>query len=120
MGLADYLLNPQPMKREGEGSYLRQQFPKLYGALGGLLGTAPDEMQGSVLDPLTAQVRKGAEMGYIPGLIVGGAPPIKGAAGLATLAGMFVGKGSKTWDAVQASKAMELEKAGVDARKIWA
>ena len=119
-GLLDYLQNQKPVKQTGEGPYLRQRFPKLYGALGGLLGTAPDEFDGSVLDPLTAEVRKGAEMGYLPGLIAGSAPPMKGAAGLAGLAGMFVGKGSKTWDAVQASRALELEKAGVDARKIWA
>lgn len=118
-GLLDYLQNQKPVKQTGEGPYLRQRFPKLYGALGGLLGTAPDEFDGSVLDPLTAEVRKGAEMGYLPGLIAGSAPPMKGAAGLAGLAGMFVGKGSKTWDAVQATRAMELEKAGVDARKIW-
>ena len=35
------------------------------------------------------------------------------------MAGMFVGQGSKTWDAIAASKAVQLERAGVDARKIW-
>lgn len=113
--LADMLM----LQRKGEGSYLRQQFPKVYGALGGLMGTAPDEMQGSVMDPNTAAVRQGAAMGYIPGMIAGSLPPVKGAAGLGALAGMFVGKGSKTWDALQAAKAVQLEKAGVDARKIW-
>jgi hypothetical protein len=44
--------------------YLRQQYPEVYGALGGLLGMAPDEMAGSVLDPNTARVRSGAEYGF--------------------------------------------------------
>lgn len=35
------------------------------------------------------------------------------------LAGMFIGKGAKTWDAVMASKALEMEKAGADPRAIW-
>ena len=76
----------------GEGSYLRQQFPKLYGALGGLLGTAPDEMQGSVLDANTAQVRQGAELGYLPGLLAGALPTGK-VAGLGAMA-MGATKGS--------------------------
>jgi hypothetical protein len=45
-------------------SYLRQQFPQLYGFLGGVTGTAPDQMAGSVLDPNTAAVRQGAEYGF--------------------------------------------------------
>jgi hypothetical protein len=44
--------------------YLRQQYPEIYGGLGGLLGMAPDEMAGSVLDPNTARVRSGAEYGF--------------------------------------------------------
>lgn len=35
------------------------------------------------------------------------------------LAGMFIGKGAKTWDAVNASRAMDMEKSGIDPRKIW-
>jgi len=44
--------------------YLRQQYPEIYGGLGGLLGIAPDEMAGSVLDPNTARVRSGAQIGF--------------------------------------------------------
>jgi hypothetical protein len=44
--------------------YLRQQYPEIYGGLGGLLGMAPDEMAGSVLDPNTARVRAGAQIGF--------------------------------------------------------
>lgn len=41
------------------------------------------------------------------------------AMGAPALAGIFVGKGSRTWDALNAQKAKDLEKAGVDARTIW-
>ena len=70
MGLLDELLKAQKPKRNLMGTqmvkgpdqpYLRQDYPGLYGALGGLLATAPDEMAGSVLDPNTAAVRQGAE-----------------------------------------------------------
>lgn len=43
--------------------YLRQQAPEVYGALSGLMGTAPDQ-QGSVLDPNTARARAGSEIGF--------------------------------------------------------
>lgn len=36
-----------------------------------------------------------------------------------SLAGMFVGKGSKTWDALNAVKAQEMASKGVDPRQIW-
>ena len=36
-----------------------------------------------------------------------------------SLAGMFVGKGSKTWDALSAAKAQEMASKGVDPRQIW-
>jgi hypothetical protein len=71
MGLLDDL-NLQ--RNTGEGSYLRQQFPRVYGLLGGLLGTAPDEFEGSVMDPQSALVRAGAELGYLPGLLAGALP----------------------------------------------
>jgi hypothetical protein len=57
-------------------SYLRQQFPQLYGFLGGVTGTAPDEMAGSVLDPNTAAVRQGAEYGFPVGTALGVLPGI--------------------------------------------
>lgn len=37
-----------------------------------------------------------------------------------SIAGMFVGKGSKTWDVLKNAEAVKMEKAGVDPRKIWA
>jgi hypothetical protein len=73
MGLLDELRRTQKPKRNlmdtqmvkgPDQPYLRQDYPGVYGALGGLLGTAPDEMAGSVLDPNTAAVRQGAEYGF--------------------------------------------------------
>lgn len=63
------LIEMNMVQRANEGNALRQKFPQLYGALGGFLGTAPDEFEGSVFDPLTEQVRQGAEFGYLPGLL---------------------------------------------------
>ena len=62
-----------------QDAYLRSEYPTVYGALGGLLGTSPDEMDGSVLDPNTAAVRKGAEIAYLPGLIASALPTGKAA-----------------------------------------
>lgn len=36
-----------------------------------------------------------------------------------SLAGTFIGKGSKAWDAVKADEAVKLEKAGVNPEEIW-
>lgn len=85
------LLAAQMLPASGEGSYLRQQFPRVYGFLGGLAGTAPDEMQGSVMDPNTAAVRQGASYGYLPGLVASSAPLGKAGAGMGMLAGMARG-----------------------------
>jgi len=89
MGLLDELRRTQKPKRNLMGTqmvkgpdqpYLRQDYPGLYGALGGLLGTAPDVMEGSVLDPNTAAVRQGAEYGFPVGTALAmlpGTKPIK-------------------------------------------
>ena len=53
---------------------LREQFPTVYGALGGLLGIEPDSMEGSILDPNTAAVRQGAGYGYPAGLALQALP----------------------------------------------
>ncbi len=69
------------------GPELRREFPKLYGFLGGLLGTAPDQFAGSVLDPKSKDVRKGAEYGFPIGVGAAVAPfagGIAAAKGLAT------------------------------------
>ena len=72
------LANVQQLQRPAE-PYLRQQYPEVYGGLGGLLGMAPDEMAGSILDPNTARVRAGAQIGF----------PIGTAAQVAPLAPML-------------------------------
>ena len=54
--------------------YLRQQYPEVYGALGGFMGMAPDEMSGSIFDPNTARVRAGAEYGFPVGTALQVAP----------------------------------------------
>lgn len=108
-------LNPNPslnalanvrMLQRPEESYMRQQFPGTYGFLGGLMGTAPAEMQGSVLDPNTAAVRQGASYGYLPGLVGSSVPLGKAGAGLGMLAGMArgVGKADEALAAVQSAK----------------
>jgi len=56
------VMGAKMLQRPAE-SYLRQQAPEVYGALSGLMGTAPDQ-QGSVLDPNTARARAGAEIGF--------------------------------------------------------
>ena len=54
--------------------YLREQNPEVYGGLGGLMGMAPDEMGGSVLDPNTARVKAGAQIGFPVGTALQVAP----------------------------------------------
>ena len=85
MGLLDELLKAQKPKRNLMGTqmvkgpdqpYLRQDYPGLYGALGGLLATAPDVMEGSVLDPNTAAVRQGAEYTFPVGTALAMLPGI--------------------------------------------
>ena len=91
MGLLDELLKAQKPKRNlmdtqmvkgPDQPYLRQDYPTVYGALGGLLGTAPDVMEGSVLDPNTAAVRQGAEYGFPVGTALGMLPMARFTKGL--------------------------------------
>ena len=75
------LMGTQMLQGPSE-SYLRQQFPGLYGALGGLLATAPDVMEGSVLDPNTAAVRQAAEYTFPIGTALGMLPAARLTKGL--------------------------------------
>lgn len=100
------LLAAQMLPATGEGSYLRQQFPQVYGFLGGLAGTAPDEMQGSAMDPNTAAVRQGASYGYLPGLVASSVPLGKVGAGMGMLAGMARGTQKFDNSALMAGKAL--------------
>jgi len=96
MGLLDELRRTQKPKRNLMGTqmvkgpdqpYLRQDYPTVYGALGGLLGTAPDQFEGSIMDPNTAAVRQGAEYGFPVGtalaMLPAAAPVSRGAAATA-------------------------------------
>ena len=67
------VMGAKMLQRPAE-SYLRQQAPEVYGGLGGLMGMAPDEMGGSVLDPNTARVRQGAQIGFPVGTALQVAP----------------------------------------------
>jgi hypothetical protein len=92
MGLFDRLMQPQSaprrnlmdtqMVRRPSDSYLRQDYPMVYGALGGLFGTAPDQFEGSVLDPSTAAVRRGAEYTFPVGTALGMLPAARLTKGL--------------------------------------
>jgi len=75
--------------KSGEGlNELTRQYPELSGFLQSFMGTAPDEMGGSVLDPLTARRRAGAEYGFPAGVAAQVAP---GLGPLAKLAGRGAG-----------------------------
>jgi hypothetical protein len=52
-------------------------------------------------------------------LMGGGMGASRAAPAPAGSVGMFIGKKAKTWDAIAAARAAELEKAGVDAKTIW-
>lgn len=80
------LADVRQLQRPSE-PYLRQQYPEVYGGLGGLLGMAPDEMAGSVLDPNTARVRSGAEYGFPVGTAAQVAPLARPAQAAAMAAG---------------------------------
>ena len=87
------LRNTPMLKRTGEGSYLRQQYPEVYGAAAGLIGMAPDELGGSVLDPNTARVRQGAEYGFPVGIAAQVAPLAGPALKGAKMTGKALGAG---------------------------
>ena len=61
---AQQLQRPTQQMQQPAEPYLRQQYPEIYGGLAGLMGMAPDELAGSVLDPNTARARAGAEIGF--------------------------------------------------------
>ena len=68
------LRNTPMLKQTGEGSYLRQQYPEGYGFGAGLLGTLPNDISGSVLDPNTARVKQGAKYGLPTGVALEATP----------------------------------------------
>jgi hypothetical protein len=81
------------LKQTGEGSYLRQQHPEVYGFGAGLLGTLPEDVSGSVLDPNTARVKQGAKYGLPTGVALEATPLVGPAMKGAKLTGKALGSG---------------------------
>lgn len=87
----------------------------LGGGVRGLLGFDPPEYA----DSLGMEAyRNAAAMGLAPGI---NAPvgAFKAAAKVVPEAAMFIGALAKTWDKASNAKALQMEKAGKDARDIW-
>lgn len=139
MGILDALLDKQ--FRSDVGSGLKDVMNR--GVVGGLLG-APVDITTMALRPLGYKTenpvmgsewigKKMQDAGLVSGnrnqlaeMLAGFVDPatmatgaVKGAAMLPAMAGMFIGKGAKTWDVLQAQKALDMEKAGTAARHIW-
>lgn len=74
-----------PMLKGPEGGELYNRIPQLSGFLSGLMGTAPDELPGSVLDPLREKAQAGAKWGFGLGTALNVVPVL--APGLAMLKG---------------------------------
>lgn len=87
------LRNTPMLKQTGEGSYLRQQYPEGYGFGAGLLGTLPDDISGSVLDPNTARVKQGAVYGLPTGVALEALPFAGPALKGAKMTGRALGSG---------------------------
>ena len=90
------LRNTPMLRQTGEGSYLRQQHPEVYGFGAGMLGEAPDQLRmGSILseDPINARVIQGAEYGFPIGIAVQIAPLAGPALKGAKMTGRALGAG---------------------------
>ena len=61
-------------------SDLRTSLPRVYGALAGLMGTPPDQIEGSVLEPGYAERQQGAQMTFPVGTALQMLPGLKGLA----------------------------------------
>lgn len=71
-----------PMLKRPEGSELYRQVPQLSGFLQGFMGTAPDELGGSVLDPLREKAQEGAKYGFGLGTALNVVPALSALKGL--------------------------------------
>lgn len=85
------------------------------GGVRGFFGLEPPDYGG---DTAMQAYKTGQAVGNMPGI---GAPAgaFKAAAQFAPEAATFIGALAKTWDRASNARAAELEKAGVNARKIW-
>ena len=100
------------------GSVMNQRSFALPGIIAGAANaiTAPGRAY-SGSDPMFDPQEEAAN--FALNVMGGGMGASRAAPAPAGALGMFIGKNAKTWDPIAAAKAVELEKAGVDARAIW-
>jgi hypothetical protein len=102
--------------------------PRTYAAISGLMGTAPDEMGFSVLNPDYEGIQRVARPAFAAGTALGIAP-MMGAAGFSRPAakaatakqqlGMFIGPTSPMFNKQMAFEATKLSKRGKTPQEIW-
>ena len=112
-------------------SDLRTSLPRVYGALAGLAGTPPDQLEGSVLEPGYDARQQGAAMTFPVGTALQMLPGLKGLAtamaaeklvpsgSLAAQRGVIIGPSSALWSKDKAFQADRLLKSGADADNVW-
>jgi hypothetical protein len=100
------------------GSVMNQRSFALPGIIAGAANaiTAPGRAY-SGSDPMFDPQEEAAN--FALNMMGGGMGASRAAPAPAGSLGMFIGKNAKTWDPIAAAKAIELEKAGVDAKAIW-
>ena len=100
------------------GSVMNQRSFALPGIIAGAANaiTAPGRAY-SGSDPMFDPQEEAAN--FALNMMGGGMGASRAAPAPAGALGMFIGKNAKTWDPIAAAKAVELEKAGIDAKAIW-
>ena len=107
-----------PFQDTMPGSVMNQRSFALPGVVAGAVNaiTAPGRAY-SGSDPTFNPEEEAAN--FALAMMGGGMGASRAAPAPANALGMFIGKNARTWDARAAAKAVELEKAGVDAKAIW-
>ena len=107
-----------PFQDTMPGSVMNQRSFALPGVVAGAVNavTAPGRAY-SGSDPTFNPEEEAAN--FAMNMLGGGIGASRAAPAPAGALGMFIGKNARTWDARAAAKAVELEKAGVDAKAIW-
>ena len=100
------------------GSVMNQRSLALPGIIAGAINavTAPGRAY-SGSDPNFNPEEEAAN--FALNVMGGGVGASRAAPAPAGALGMFIGKNARTWDSIAAAKALEMEKAGVDAKTIW-
>ena len=100
------------------GSVMNQRSFALPGIIAGAANaiTAPGRAY-SGSDPMFDPQEEAAN--FALNMMGGGMGASRAAPAPAGALGLFIGKNAKTWDPIAAAKAVELEKAGIDAKAIW-